>query len=80
MKTDYKYIRFEWMGGTIKTQKYACLSNSSHSHLGTVKWWGPWRQYCFFPHGNTVFNVGCMTDINDFIGQLMEARRETPTC
>jgi hypothetical protein len=77
MKTQYKYIYFKWFGGTSKTQKYACLSNSSDFQLGTVEWYGTWRQYCFFPNGNTVFNIGCLDDIKDFIRQLMESRRDT---
>ena len=77
MKTIYKYIYFKWMKDGAKTAEYACLSVSSDAHRGTVKWYGPWRQYCFFPHGNTVFNVGCLDDIKDFIGQLMDNRPKT---
>ena len=75
MKTIYKYIHFKWMCDREKTAEYACLSVASDAHLGTVRWYYPWRQYCFFPHGNAVFNVGCLDDVKDFIGQLMEQRR-----
>ncbi len=77
MKTKYKYIHF----GKIdlpgkKTSIWECFNNKSDYHLGTVKWYGSWRQYCFFPSSNTVFNKGCMEDINDFITQLMEERKK----
>lgn len=42
--------------------------------LGVLKWYVSWRQYCFFPQPETVFNKGCLEDINHFITQLMEAR------
>ena len=41
--------------------------------LGVVKWFGRWRQYCFFPGNDTIFNPGCMDDIATF------CRTETAT-
>ena len=72
--TEYKYIYFKQkLANTIKTSVWGCYN--SHIHLGDVRWYGSWRQYCFYPEANTVFNVGCMKDINDFIGQQMQARQ-----
>ena len=76
MKTDYKYICFRFMDRLIKTEVWACLNEHSGCQIGTIKWYGRWRQYCFFPFGNTVFSSGCLNDINDFIRQLMEARKK----
>lgn len=75
MKTKYKYINFELLEKREKTSIYICLSNKSRDSLGLIKWYGPWRQYCFFPSPNTIFNRGCNTDINDFITQLMDERK-----
>ena len=47
---------------------------SRNEALGGVQWYGPWRQYCFFPEIDTVFNIGCLNDINHFIGQLASQR------
>ncbi|MEN6360025.1 MAG: hypothetical protein ABFD59_08215 [Smithella sp.] len=70
MQTRYKYIHFDEIEGFKKTKLYRCMNNNSGGYLGDVKWYGPWRQYCFFTAAACVFNVGCMNDINHFIGQL----------
>ena len=70
MKVAYKYIYFVKIEDKPKTSVWECRSRSSQALLGIVKWYSPWRQYCFLPESDTVFNVGCHKDINDFIGQL----------
>ena len=35
--------------------------------LGWVKWFGRWRQYCFYPTTDTVFNNGCLRNIIEFL-------------
>lgn len=76
MKTKYKYIHFEEIDSTgKKTSAWSCFNNKSKSALGIIKWYGSWRQYCWFPFGGTVFNKGCNENINDFITQLMEERK-----
>lgn len=73
----YKYISFERLQSKGKTSVWGCKSNSSGDILGLVKWYGAWRQYCFFPSPVTVFNTACLTDIQDFIKQLMDERKES---
>ena len=75
MKTEYTYIHFVYVGTPRKTQIWYCYSNSSRKVLGTVKWYGAWQQYCFFPQYETVFNKECLEDVNDFITKLMEDRK-----
>lgn len=75
MKTKYKYIHFEQLESSTKTSVWNCNPNSGGYPLGMVKWYVPWRQYCFNPVSHTVFNKGCMEDINDFITQLMDERK-----
>ena len=70
MKTRYKFIYFIHVANKPKTSVWHCLNNGSDSLLGGIEWYGPWRQYCFFPEFDTVFNVSCLEDINHFIGQL----------
>jgi len=74
MISTYKYIYFIEVETKGKTSRWECLSKSSQDVLGEVKWYGPWRQYCFFPK-NAIFNKGCLEDINDFITQLMDLRK-----
>lgn len=72
LKTDYKYIYFLKIYDMPKTSVWHCRARSNDCLLGTVKWYCPWRQYSFFPKADTVFNVSCNEDINDFIGQLSQ--------
>ena len=79
MITKYKYIHFEQIpvpDQKKKTTIWRCLNNKSLGDLGLIKWYGPWRQYCFLPANGTIFNKGCLEDINDFITQLMEERKK----
>jgi hypothetical protein len=70
MQARYTYIHFEQIGQKPKTSVWACRSNSSKAILGMIEWYPPWRQYCFFPAPDCVFNVSCLDDIKHFIGQL----------
>lgn len=70
----YKFIHFRIFEEKEKTNVYICCNNKSGGKLGFIKWHGPWRQYCFFPECDTVFNKGCLNDVNDFIKHLMNER------
>ena len=80
MKTKYKYIEFrEWSGyaaGGRKTSTWDCINRKHNALLGFIKWYGPWRQYCFMPCPDTVFSGGCLTDIDDFLTQLKAGRNK----
>lgn len=72
-----KYLAFRLLGDSGKTQTYSVDSRNPPSYgdrLAIIKWYGGWRQYCLFPESETVWNKGCLQDINDFIGGLMEKR------
>ena len=79
MKTEYKHIRFEKIREGKRTSEWNCM-NKSGQYLGTVMWYFPWRQYCFYTDdGETYFSGGCLNDIKDFMLDLrkheLEARR-----
>jgi len=71
----YQYISFVLEDIKPSTYEWACINNKSGLKLGTVKWFSAWRQYCFFPSRDTVFNVGCMEDVCDFIKKQMLERK-----
>lgn len=75
MKTKYKHIYLTKIGRKTRTSIWECRTLQD-GVLGEVKWYGPWRQYCFFPDGYTVFSAGCMDDINDFMRNLRAAERK----
>ena len=60
-----------------KTREYFIMNKSQGVRLGVIKWYGAWRQYCFFPvaSAETVWNAGCLADIQDFLAKLKEERR-----
>lgn len=72
---ESKYMEFDKVGDTGKTEIWNIISKSSEFILGQIKWYGPWRQYCFFPSPNSVFNPACMADIDKVIKNLMATRR-----
>ncbi len=73
---ESKYLQFVFWSRTGKTEKYNIVSKAHGNVLGEVKWFGRWRQYCFFPANVTVFNPGCLQDIIAFIGELMAERKK----
>jgi len=77
VKTLYEYIQFDLVrqDDKKKTQTYYVRNIKSQFILGCVKWYGPWRRYCFFTNDNIIFSEGCLNDISNFINQLMEERK-----
>ena len=75
MNTKYKYIHFDdYSRKDQRTKRFMCINNHG-TWIGEVSWHPGWRQYCFKPASDTIFNSGCLDDINDFIKQLMDARK-----
>jgi hypothetical protein len=49
MQTEYKYLVFvETDNSGRKTSIWECRNKSSGTVLGEVRWYGAWRQYCYF--------------------------------
>lgn len=44
------------------------------TQLGTVRWFGAWRQYILEPAFGTVWNTACLQDVVRFIGAEMDKR------
>ena len=75
----YKYIHFVKVADKAKTAVWECRNNRSSDGLGTVEWYGPWRQYCFCPEVATVFNTSCLADIQDFLDKVNRERKRRRT-
>jgi len=74
---DYEYLTFFEMDSKTKTKVFAVVNKLSNDVLGYVKWYAPWRRYCFFINlAGLIFDAGCLADIQDFINNLMEERRK----
>lgn len=74
---SYKFIHFVEIEKKAKTSVWSCRNNRSNEELGTVYWYGAWRQYCFSPNiqMNIVYSKGCMDDIGHFISRLRRHHR-----
>lgn len=66
----YKYLTFRIKEQRLKTNVYSCLNNNSRVELGVVKWYGAWRQYCYFPLVEAVYNQACLNDIATFLEKV----------
>lgn len=69
-----KYLNFTQIGNTDKT-KIIGVGNNSGVKLGMIKWVGSWRKYCFMPFENLQFDTTCLSDIVEFINELMNERK-----
>lgn len=72
------FLSFREIGPSVsgKTRRFAVLSKSQGAVLGTIEWYGPWRQYCFNPDECCVFSPGCLDDISAFIKSKMRERTQ----
>lgn len=73
MKTKFKHIYFENISEEYpkrKTQVWVCRNNSEDTFLGNIKWYSPWRQYCFYVTDNIILAKSCLTDIAYFVIHL----------
>jgi len=75
---QYKYINFVKIDlrGKIKTSIWSCRNNKSGTELGQVKWYPPWRQYCYFPTIKATYNIECLNNIINFINHKMRSHHE----
>lgn len=72
---ETKYLKFISLNITgRKTDFIQVRSKSSNELLGEIKWYGAWRQYCFFPL-NALFNSTCLDDIKKFLDKLNEEHK-----
>ena len=69
---DYPYIRFVRIPAVGRKVHLFTVQNIRHGEqLGSVWWSRAWRQYVFEPFGRTVYNAGCLADIQDFLTRAM---------
>lgn len=62
-----------------KTNVYLVQARRDYTPLGTIKWFGRWRQYVFFPASGTVFNPDCLRQIATRCAALTKRHRAGDT-
>lgn len=69
------YLHFEELNNEPnKTKKFCVLNKDLTVTLGEIRWFGNWRQYCFYSN-DCIYDRKCMKEIIDFIDNLMEERK-----
>lgn len=69
---EYFVVRTEPLQPGRKTHDYSVINRTSGETIGTIKWYGPWRQYCFFPAAGSVWSSGCLADIQTAVKRIRE--------
>ena len=86
MRLQYEHIHFVKIADKPKTSVWSCRNNRSGivigtrqtgaTELGIVRWYGPWRQYCYFAtNGLAVYSESCLKDICSFLAELAKERK-----
>jgi hypothetical protein len=75
---DTKYLLFVQLNRDKDRKTEVVTVNNKHHNMtiGVIKWYSNWRQYCFFPYGETIWNTDCLNDINAVIADLMNAKNK----
>lgn len=60
-----------------RTLVWDVINIRSGDQIGQIRFYGPWRQYCFLPAPATVFSAGCLGEIAEFIAAHKNDRRES---
>lgn len=76
-----EFISFIEVASKPKTKVWEVYSGKEifeSALLGTVKWYGSWRKYAFFPEAQTLFEQQCLRDLADFCEKQTTNHRRTP--
>lgn len=52
------------------TTRYRVMAKKPHSLIGWIRWYGPWREWCFLPCQGTVWSESCMKDVIELVKRL----------
>ena len=72
------YLNFQEQETETKTKRWTITSTVGGGFLGMIRWYAPWRKYCFFPASElTVFDSSCLMAIVGFIDEQMNLRKKS---
>lgn len=73
---ETEYLVFRELRTTgKKTRMWSVESKRWGDNLGTIQWYGRWRQYVV--HADAIFNAGCLKDITQFLEDAMRDWRDS---
>ena len=71
-----QYLQFVEFEKKAKTRVIAVKNIHHNEIIGIIKWFSRWRQYCFFPTNETIWNINCLNDVNEVITMLADERKK----
>jgi len=79
MVVKTQWLKFIEKKPKPKTRVFAVTPKENNCELGEIKWYGPWRHYCFFPTTEieTVHSDRCLLEISTFITRLNKEHADT---
>jgi len=70
------HITLKWAGETWSGNTQIYTVYNSKDILGDVRWYAPWRRYCFIPKSlPTVFDAGCLHEIREHLIRLTDEHK-----
>lgn len=52
------------------TTRYRIMAKKPPHLIGWIRWYGPWREWCFLPCEGTVWTATCLSDVLYAVKQL----------
>lgn len=72
---EYEYFDVLLVVQGEKTNIYR-ITTRNGVDAGVIKWYGPWRKYCFFPSHSTIWDTKCLNEVVKCLDRLMEVRKK----
>ena len=80
-KRQYLEFAVQPRSSARKTNIWWVVNKRWGDRLGTIQWYGAWRQYCFVPVNDAViFSAGCLLEIAAFCKAATDAHRKERKC
>ena len=76
MNKVFEYVIIVEVEKKPKTSVFNVLNRKYGYLLGTIRWYGAWRGYVLDIQEKTIWSIGCMNDVLDFMRDLMTERRK----
>ena len=70
MEIENKWINIIEVPHTGKTKGFEIRNKSGDYPIGEIYWYSSWRQYCFYPWEDMIFNSGCLELITEFLKDI----------
>lgn len=72
---DFIYFERDYENETGKTQKWNVMNKRHEIRLGTIEWYGAWRQYAFMTRSaSLVLNPDCLELISAKCQELTNSK------